>query len=529
MPPILEIKQPSSDPTVNVALDTLEKNKQALVFVSSKRGAEKQAEEIAKKVKVSLAAHKDLASQALKALSRPTPQCERLAECLEKGIAFHHAGLHSSQKTLVEDAFRSGAVRIICSTPTLAMGIDLPAYRAIIRDLKRYSGRLGMAYIQVLEYLQMVGRAGRPSFDTHGQGITIAKSEGEAEEIKRKFIQGEPESIYSKLAVEPVLRTYLLSLIAANVVRSQDQILEFFSKTFWAHQYHDMGELGFKITKTLKQLVDWEFLRSPQGGQASDFVSGDEMLNEIYTATPLGKRVAELYLDPYTARNFVVALRRAQTQSAEKSNGINDFSFLHLVANTLEMRPLLSIKVKEWDILQEEALRYQPYVLENEPSVYEPDFEDYLQATKTALMFRDWIEEKDDVVLMETFDVRPGESRAKLGIADWLLGTLVELSQVLELRDLIKHINKTRIRIEHGIKEELIALIKLRGIGRVRARKLFNNKIKDLGDIRTASLTTLEQLIGKETAKKIKDQVESPEEPIPKGTRKGQLSMERFE
>ena len=167
-------------------------------------------------------------------------------------------------------------------------------------------------------------------------------------------------------------------------------------------------------------------------------------------------------------------------------------------------------------------------MLEKEPSYYEPVFEEYLQATKTALMFRDWIEEKDDVMLMEAFDVRPGETRAKLDIANWLLGTLTELSQVLELRELIKHINKTRLRIEHGVKEELIPLIKLRGIGRVRARKLFNNKIKDLGDIKTASLTTLEQLIGKETAKKIKEQVESPEEPIPKGTRKGQLSMEKY-
>ena len=158
--PITEIQTPARDPTVNLALDTIQLNKQALVFVSSKRSAEKQAEEIAKKLKQTTKNQEQLASRALKTLSRPTKQCERLALTLKKGIAFHHAGLHAKQKTLIEDAFRDGDVTVICCTPTLAAGVDLPAYRAIVRDLKRYSGRFGMTYIPVLEFLQMVGRAG---------------------------------------------------------------------------------------------------------------------------------------------------------------------------------------------------------------------------------------------------------------------------------------------------------------------------------------------------------------------------------
>ena len=70
--------------------------------------------------------------KVLKALDNPTKQCKRLALCIAKGIAFHHAGLHSKQRELIEDNFRAGLIKVICSTPTLAFGINMPAFRAVI-------------------------------------------------------------------------------------------------------------------------------------------------------------------------------------------------------------------------------------------------------------------------------------------------------------------------------------------------------------------------------------------------------------
>src|SRR3990167_11283949 len=133
---------------INIALDTLKIGKQALVFVNTKRSAEKTAEEISKKIKSDDDSFKKLADDALSSLSRPTKQCERLAFCLKKGIAFHHAGLTHGQKSIIEDNFRNGAVKIICCTPTLAYGVDLPAFRAIIKDLKRYTMH-GLTWIPV--------------------------------------------------------------------------------------------------------------------------------------------------------------------------------------------------------------------------------------------------------------------------------------------------------------------------------------------------------------------------------------------
>ncbi len=259
----LKILGDGKNPAIDIALDTIRINKQALVFVNSKRGAEKTAEDIAKKNKEQTNDQITLSEKILNDLSSPTKQCRRLHKCVRQGIAFHHAGLTSNQKTLIEDAFRAGTIKIIACTPTLAAGLDMPAFRTVLKDLKRYTSR-GMAHISVLEYLQMSGRAGRPGYEDYGESISIAKTQVDKEEIVDKFINGEPEEIYSKLAVEPVLRTYLLSLISTNVVNTKKSILEFFKQTFWAHQYKDMRKLATIMDKILMLLDDWKFMRTQE-------------------------------------------------------------------------------------------------------------------------------------------------------------------------------------------------------------------------------------------------------------------------
>lgn len=154
---VIDIGAVSSDATLNICLDTLAKGKQALVFCNTKRGAESQAERTAHAIDTNNPALEALSEDVLNVLASPTKQCRRLATCIRKGVAFHHAGLHAKQRELIENNFREGLIKIICSTPTLAMGLDLPAFRVVIRDLKRFgdSGAWGMQDIPVLEYHQM--------------------------------------------------------------------------------------------------------------------------------------------------------------------------------------------------------------------------------------------------------------------------------------------------------------------------------------------------------------------------------------
>ena len=139
----VKIAEKTSDPVINIAIDTIGLKKQALVFVNAKRSAEKVAEDISKKAALNNKTLDELSQKIISVLSKPTKQCERLSKCVKKGIAFHHAGLHSKQKELIEDAFRAGTIKIISCTPTLAAGLDMPAFRAIIRDVKRF-GKHGM-------------------------------------------------------------------------------------------------------------------------------------------------------------------------------------------------------------------------------------------------------------------------------------------------------------------------------------------------------------------------------------------------
>ena len=474
-----------NDSVVDVALDTVNLNKQALVFVNAKRSAERVAEDISKKLKPFEKA-KELAEKVLSVLSKPTKQCERLAKCVCNGIAFHHSGLASKQRELIEVGFRNGTIKIICCTPTLAAGVDLPAFRAIIRDVKRYT-KFGMTNIPVLEFMQMCGRAGRPKFDKFGEVIVIADTESEMNFIVDHYFNGGPEEIFSKLAVEPVLRKYLLSLISSRIISSRKSILDFFKKTFWAFQFEDFYKLEEILDDVLLMLVKWGFL---------------EIKDDSYNATLLGRRVSELYLDPFTAHVFITALKKASEIT------VKSFSFLHLVCNSLEMRPLLRVKQKEFDEVLEKSALQHPFLLVPEPNMFDPEFDSWLNAFKTSLMLFDWIEEKDDEFILEKYDCRPGETRSKIEIANWLLFACYELARINKQQSLLKDIMKTRLRVKYGVKDELLPLVRLQGIGRARARKLFRHSIKDIKDLKKEPVEKLALILGVKLAESVKKQLE---------------------
>ena len=102
----MQIEQKTSSATINIVLDTIEKQKQALVFVNTKSSAEKTAEEIANKLKES-GETLEIAEQILNVLSTPTRQCKRLHYCVKKAIAFHHAGLTHKQKDIIEESLET--------------------------------------------------------------------------------------------------------------------------------------------------------------------------------------------------------------------------------------------------------------------------------------------------------------------------------------------------------------------------------------------------------------------------------------
>lgn len=501
----------SKDQAINLSLDTLKLNKQALVFNATKSSAEKFAEDLSKKIKYTDISKEDkeyfnqLTDTVLHALSSPTKQCERLALCVSKGVAFHHAGLVAKQRELIEHEFKKGKLKIISSTPTLAVGIDMPAYRTIIRSVKRYTSK-GFQFIPVLEYKQMAGRAGRPGKETEGQSIIICQQEKEIEELHERYILGQPEEIYSKLAVEPVLRTYILSLVATGLIKTYNQLISFFEKTFWAYQFQDMHRLERVIDSMLDLLTEYGFI-----------IQVDAKIQ----ATALGKKVSQLYLDPYTANHLIESLKNIKATTS-------DFAYLHMIIFTLEMRPQLSIKKAEYDRIEVELLKHEGDLLCDEPSYFDPQYHDFLCSIKTTGMVHDWINELTEEQLMEKYSIRPGEINYKLTTADWLIYACHELAKLLELQEVLTPLSKLRVRLSYGCKEELLNLLKLKNIGKIRARKLYLNGIKSVSDVKSSDPVTLVQLLGHKLAVDVKTQVGEEVKIVRENKRKGQINLNDF-
>ncbi|MGM5481761.1 MAG: helicase-related protein [Nanobdellota archaeon] len=526
------IQKSSSDQTTALCLDTIRLDKQALVFCASKRAAESQAEKVAKGRRVedeNVSEKLDLlADKALDVLSQPTKQCKRLSLCLRKGIAFHHAGLPNGQRSLIEEEFRKGTIRVICSTPTLAAGLDLPAFRAVIRDYKRFGGR-GMAPIPVLEYLQMAGRAGRPGMEEFGEAILVAGKQDEVEQLTENYIHGIVEDIHSKLAVEPVLRTYILSLVATDIITTKQELIDFFSETFYAKQFGNMNRLIATLTKMIKLLKKWEFLENEDSGKdteeesaSSMFVTASEMYGadgknnekEELVATPLGQRVSEIYLDPLTARQLIEGLEELEEDVREKHDEEQTFAVQHLISCSLEMRPLLRMKTSTVELV-ESTMEEQDLILLDENDFYEYSQDDYEDTILTASFLNDWSNELSEQQLLDKYGIRPGEVTMKLQRAEWLLYACEELARVTKKKKLLSVVRHIAMRTKHGVRSELITLLKFKGIGRVRARTLHAHGIANVKDVKRADINTLKSIIGPKTAKQLKEQAGEKVEEMP--------------
>ncbi len=485
-----------------LCMDTIRKGKQTLVFVSTRRSAEAAAEKISKDVRKLLsvgdrAALKKLAKGVESALGSPTKQCRRLARIIENGAAFHHAGLVAKQRKLVEDAFRSGQLKVLAATSTLAYGMNLPAYRVAIKDTKRFSSGYGMSYLPVIDIHQCMGRAGRPKYDTEGEAILLAKSGGEAKALWERYISGSAEPIYSKLGMERTLRIYILALISSGYVKTKTELESFFMRTFYAKQYGDINSIAAKIDRIIEELESYKFILV---GSRSEFISKEFMPAFQLTqdmelrATKLGKRVSELYIDPVSA-NFILSMMNEEDSAVQN---------LMTICQCVEMKPLLTVKKAEYEEI-EDALAKSDI---ESPDVWDVEYEDFLESFKTALMLQEWTNESGEDFINERFGVTPGELYSKTANAEWMLYAASELAVLLGIKEIANSINKVRLQVKHGVREELLKLVTLKGIGRVRARRLFNAGIRTAADIKKADETALAKLLGPKVAKEIRQSAE---------------------
>ncbi|KAJ2989041.1 hypothetical protein NUW58_g3671 [Xylaria curta] len=97
-----------------------------------------------------------------------------LQELVRYGVAFHHAGLDAKDRAMVEASFLSGQLHVICCTSTLAVGVNLPCHTVVLKGTNHYTD-VGSQEYSDLEVMQMLGRAGRPQFDSSATAIIMTR------------------------------------------------------------------------------------------------------------------------------------------------------------------------------------------------------------------------------------------------------------------------------------------------------------------------------------------------------------------
>ncbi|CAO3589811.1 unnamed protein product [Absidia cylindrospora] len=158
-------------------IDQREEN-QVLVFVHSRKETAKTAKTLRDMAldqdTIGRFLKQDSASREILQSEAATVKDSNLQELLPYGFGIHHAGMTRADRTLVEELFNDGHIKVLCSTATLAWGVNLPAHAVIIKGTQIYSPEKGRwVELSPQDVLQMLGRAGRPQYDTYGEGIII--------------------------------------------------------------------------------------------------------------------------------------------------------------------------------------------------------------------------------------------------------------------------------------------------------------------------------------------------------------------
>ncbi len=483
----------TGNPVMDISLQTIREGGQALLFTETRRSAVEMGRRAAAVLSRAISPREkrscEIVAQKIRTSSEKTRLSEILADQVTRGAGFHHAGLHSTHRKIIEDAFRDGKIKILAATPTLAAGVNLPARLVVITSHERYEAGYGRYPISVLEYKQFCGRAGRPRYDEYGEAVLIARTEDEREALLDNYVLAEPERLWSKLGVEKVLRPHVLSTIATGFAYSDEGLRDFFSSTFYAYQYGPRA-INSRMADILAFLAKEEMIG----------YDGREL-----KATRFGRRVSELYIDPASAVIIRDGLYRRATE-------LTDFSYLHLIARTPDIAPRVYPRRGEDEklaaIAAERAGQFMCETPDELAGSLDLGYEDFLAEVKMAAVLLDWIQETSEDAILNAHRVEPGDLMRLVDIADWLLYSAHELAELFGHKDLRRPLEQLRLRVEKGVKADLVPLLGLHGVGRVRARALHNAGLKTIKDIRKASPSQLTAvpLIGAKLAKKIKEQ-----------------------
>ena len=206
-----------------------------------------------------------------------------LEPLIKRGIAYHHAGLLPTLKEIIERLFTSGLIKLIFTTETFALGINMPARTVAFDTLSKFYGRQHH-YLRTRDFYQMAGRAGRRGKDDEGFVISRITSHQVDMENLQRIIYGGYEPIRSQFNSCYATILNLYSLMG-------EKILDIYPRSFHCHQSEsrDQADSVGLLRRKLGLLKQMEYIQggriSPKGELAAQMYSFELAMGELFAAS----------------------------------------------------------------------------------------------------------------------------------------------------------------------------------------------------------------------------------------------------
>ena len=465
----------------------VEKGEQVLVFLKGKRDTVQCALALAEALALppaqdALAALEPLEETALKA---------QLRTAFAGGVAFHHADLTSEERAVVETHYRSGGLRVIACTTTLAFGVNLPASTVFLEAVKWDTDKRTGAALEVplswAEYENISGRAGRLGFhEPFGRSILIATNQFQADLLWRGYVMGEQEQ-FTPAPGQEGFADRVLNLVASKVCLSKDELQAFLGLTYLGfRQRGKTAALMAEVERALAALVRTQLVSVGEDGRLEASTLGEVSARKgIRAATAVklarffeaarGREVPELelfYLLSLTedGKQMTVPLSPAEHRGRVYESKASEWAHEHGDEPGEELGRLLNSKML--------------------PTAQEA------RAAKLALLLLGWIA-GDGLSGLETrYQCYAGTIMALTDEVSWLADAAAEVAEVMGWTP-AKRLAELAERIRLGVDTASLALARARlpGLGREALKALVAAGFDSPAALRDAPPAVLERYL----------------------------------
>ncbi|CCW66840.1 unnamed protein product [Phytomonas sp. Hart1] len=231
-----------------------------------------------------------------------------LKHCMQFGVGIHHAGLLESDRFIVEEAFRSTKIMVLVATSTLAWGLNFPAHMVVVKGTEYYDAKTkGYIDFPIVEVLQMIGRAGRPQYDTEGVAQVLCHEAKKG--FYRKFLY-DPFPVESDLHKQ--LHVHINAEIVSGIITTRQDAMNYLTWTYLFRRvtrnpsYYGLEDGSPKaVTLFFSNLVKDILDELEENGciEFGDYTDEDANPN-VLQYTVLGKLCSYYYISHRTAGMF---------------------------------------------------------------------------------------------------------------------------------------------------------------------------------------------------------------------------------